>query len=163
MVVAGTKCLGGNDWDYAVAVLDANGQPDTGFNGSGRRTVAFDLGGRNRDVARAVSIESINSFLILPTHITLAGFAFNSSGGYQFALTRLDFTGIVDPTFGTNGKATFDFNLGGADDFANAMAVRGREAWVAGSAQRAAAGDYDFVVQRVLANDTIFRSRLEQH
>ncbi|HJU40779.1 MAG TPA: hypothetical protein VJ724_14510, partial [Tahibacter sp.] len=70
VVVAGTKCLGGNDWDYAVAVLDANGQPDTGFNGSGRRTVAFDLGGANRDVARAVSLESIGDLAFFPTHLT---------------------------------------------------------------------------------------------
>lgn len=163
VVIAGTKCLGDGDWDYAVAKLDVNGQLDAGFNGTGRRTVAFDLGGANRDVARAVSLESIADFALFPTHITLAGFAYNSSGGYQFGLTRLTFGGAVDTTFGTNGRATFDFALGGNDDFANALVVRGREAWVAGTAQRATAGDYDFVFQRLFAGDMVFGSRFERH
>ncbi|WP_257385973.1 hypothetical protein [Tahibacter caeni] len=166
VVVAGTSCRSGADWDYAVAVLDANGQLDAGFDGDGRRTIGVDIGGLNRDVAKAVSIESIASFLIQPTHITLAGFALNTQtagAGYDIALTRLNFAGNVDTSFGTNGRATFGPNLGnGNNDFGNTVLVRGRQAWVAGSLQRATAGDYDFGVLRLFANDTIFGSHFER-
>lgn len=166
VVIAGTSCISGADWDFAVVMLDEAGQLDTGFNGSGRRTVEFDLGGANRDVAKAVAIESIASLLIAPTHITLAGFALNTapaSSGYEIALTRLDFAGGVDTRFGTNGRATFAPNLGSANnDFGNALQVRGYRAWVGGTIQRSAAGDYDFAAIRLLANDTIFASRFER-
>lgn len=167
VVIAGTACISAADWDFAVALLDEAGQLDTGFNGGGRRTVEFDLGGANRDVAKAVSIESIASFLLAPTHITLAGFALNTapaSSGYEIALTRLSFTGGVDTRFGLNGRATFAPNLGNANnDFGNALQIRGYRAWVGGTIQRANAGDYDFAAIRLFANDAIFASRFERH
>jgi uncharacterized delta-60 repeat protein len=167
VVIAGTTCVTGADWDFAVAMLDASGQLDTGFNGSGRRSVAFDLGGANRDVAKAVSIESIGSFLLTPTHITLAGFALNTSpatSGYEMALTRLSFAGGVDTRFGNNGRAVIAPNLGNANnDFGNALQIRGNRAWVGGTLQRATAGDYDFAAIRLFANDVIFASRFERH
>ena len=167
VVIAGTSCVAGADWDFAVAMLDESGQIDTGFNGTGRRTVEFDLGGANRDVAKAVSIESIGSFLFAPTHVTLAGFALNpapASAGYEIALTRLTFSGAADTRFGVNGRATFAPNLGNANnDFGNALQIRGYRAWVGGTIQRANAGDYDFAAIRLFANDAIFASRFERH
>ncbi len=88
---------------------------------------------------------------------------YRTAGTWDYAVAMLNFNGGLDTTFGTNGKATFDMALGGVDDFANALVVRGREAWVAGTAQRATAGDYDFVLQRLFANDVIFGSRFERH
>ena len=150
-----------------MAVLDENGLPDTGFDGDGRRTIGLDVGGLNRDVAKAVSLESIGSFALGPTHITLGGFALNTQtagAGYDLALARVAFDGTLDTSFGNGGRVSYGVNLGsGNNDFGNAMAVRNRRAWIGGSIQRASAGDYDFAVLRVLANDTIFTSRLERH
>lgn len=166
VVIAGTHCVSGNDWDYAVAVLDANGALDTGFNGSGRRTIGFDIGGLNRDVAKSVSLEGIGQFVLSPTHITLGGFALNTQtagAGYDFAMTRVSFTGAVDTTFGTNGRFSYGFNLGNTNnDFGNAMIVRNRRAWIGGSVQRTSSGDYDFGVLRLFATDVIFASAFER-
>ncbi len=166
VVIAGTNCVAGNDWDYAVAVLDEDGALDNDFNGTGRRTVGFDIGGLNRDVAKGVALENISTVTLGPTHITLGGFALNTQtagSGYDFALTRLTFTGGVDTSFGTNGRATYPINLGSTNnDFANALVVRGRKAWIGGSLQRVSTGDYDFGVLRLFANDTIFGSQFER-
>lgn len=167
VVIAGTQCRSGNDWDFAVAVLDENGLPDTAFDGDGRRAIGMDIGGLNRDVAKAVSLESIGSFTLGPTHITLGGFALNTQtagAGYDLALARVALDGALDTGFGNGGRVSYGVNLGsGNNDFGNAMAVRNRRAWLGGSIQRASAGDYDFAVLRVFAGDTIFASRLERH
>lgn len=165
VVIAGTHCLSGSDWDFAVAVLDADGLLDAGFNGTGRRTLGIDLGGFNRDVAKSVSLESIGDLVFFPTHILLGGFAYNSAAGagYDFALARLSLDGTLDTSFGNNGRASFGLNLGGSDDFGNAIVANGRNAWIAGTVQRAAPGDFDFGVLRIFANDVIFGSRFERH
>lgn len=166
VVIAGTHCLGNNDWDFAIAVLDENGAPDTGFNSTGRRTIGFDIGGLNRDVAKGVAVESISTTTLNPTHVTLGGFALNTQtagGGYDFAMTRVSLSGAVDTTFGNNGRFSYPFNLGNTnDDFGNALVVRNRRAWIGGSVKRTSNGDYDFGVLRLLASDVIFASALER-
>jgi uncharacterized delta-60 repeat protein len=65
-------------------------------------------------------------------------------------------TGALDPGFGTGGKATVSFDLGGGlDDEARAIALQpDGKVVLAGSAQLSA-GNYDFAVARLNANGTI--------
>jgi len=167
VVLAGTHCVSGDNYDFAVAVLDVDGKLDTNFNGTGKSTINIDLGSANYDVATSVQLEAVGSLPFIPNMITLAGAALNTNAGnpgFDFAMTRLSMTGSIDSTFGTNGRYSFGFNLGGSnDDVANALVIRGREAFLAGSTQRATANDTDFVVTRVFVNDTIFGSEFEQH
>jgi uncharacterized delta-60 repeat protein len=167
VVLAGTHCVSDENYDFAVAVLDADGKLDTNFNGTGKSVINIDLGSANYDVATSVQLEAVDSIAFIPNRITLAGVALNTnagSPGFDFAMTRLSMNGSIDATFGTNGRYSFGFDLGGSnDDVANAMVIRGREAFIAGSTQRATTNDTDFVVARVLVNDTIFSSEFEQH
>src|SRR5262245_10039015 len=79
-----------------------SGGLDPGFGTGGKQTVAFDLGGSNRDTATGVVLQPDGK-------LVLAGTADNR----DFAVARLNPDGTPDPTFGPGGKRTIAFNLGG--------------------------------------------------
>ena len=96
--------------DFAVARLNTSGGLDTTFNGTGKETIAYTLGGDDSSGANAVALQSNGS-------IVLAGFATESSEAYNsttqtwsgvtktdLALVRLTTAGALDTTFGTGGK-----------------------------------------------------------
>ena len=93
-----------------VVRLNANGTPDTSFDGDGRLTVPGPAGNQLRDM------------LLQPDgKIVLAGFISSDfAGGGVFRVTRLNADGTPDRAFGTNGAANIDF--GGAA-FATAAAL----------------------------------------
>jgi uncharacterized delta-60 repeat protein len=141
--------------DFAVARLTSTGALDTTFNGTGKQTVAFDLGGSNVDVAAAVTLQPDG-------RIVLAGYTQrNATGDYDFAVARLASTGALDTTFDGDGKRTIFFDRGGGlDDRAASVALQpDGKIVVAGSAQYNATGDYDFAVARLTSTgalDTTF-------
>jgi uncharacterized delta-60 repeat protein len=79
-----------------VGRLNADGSPDTSFNGTGIRTLGSGFG----DVGRDVAVQADGKILVL-------GF-----GGVDFKLTRLNPNGSVDTGFGSGGTATIDFGAG---------------------------------------------------
>jgi uncharacterized delta-60 repeat protein len=92
--------------------LGDGGDPVPSFGASG--FVATDFAGGN-DAANAVA----------PTpdgKIIAAGLATMPTTGTDFALARYDGSGILDSTFGTNGKVTTDFF--GANDGARSLVVQ---------------------------------------
>jgi uncharacterized delta-60 repeat protein len=147
LVVAGqTNRAGTNppNSDFAIARLRADLTLDPSFNGTGIRTVAFDLGGDGADVAGAVAI--------LPDGKILAtGATRTASSGVDAALLRLNTDGTRDTSFGNNGAAWFDFGRQ-LDDLANTVKLdaAGR-IWIAG-ARQFSGSDSDFVVARVRAD-----------
>jgi uncharacterized delta-60 repeat protein len=104
--------------------------------------------------------------------IILVGAAqMNQHGDYDFAVTRLNADGSLDTTFGTNGKKTISFNLGGTDtngnqvnslDVANCVAIQNDgKIVIGGYAQRDGNGNFDFAVVRLNTDgslDTTFSS-----
>lgn len=104
--------------------------------------------------------------------IILVGAAqMNQHGDYDFAVTRLNADGSLDTTFGTNGKKTISFNLGGVDengnqinslDVANCVAIQNDgKIVIGGYAQRDGLGNFDFAVVRLNTDgslDTTFSS-----
>jgi len=86
----------------------APGDPDPGFNGTGKRVI--DFGGD--DTANAVAIQPDGKILIAgsgPTH--------------GFTITRLNHDGSLDLGFGGSGTGIKSLDLGG-DARANAMALQ---------------------------------------
>jgi uncharacterized delta-60 repeat protein len=141
IVVAGQATVAAGDQDFAVARLDTNGTLDTaGFGPYGQVTIPFNLGGGNTDAAQAVVIQSDGK-------IVLAGFAQTASNGEDFAVARLNTDGTPDasgPGFGSGGKTTIGFDLGGSmNDRAQAVGLQsGGKIVLAGYAQTANGADF---------------------
>ena len=105
------------------------------------RTLAFDLGGDNADVAGAIGIQPDGK-------IVVAGSARTASRGFDAALLRLNTDGSRDSSFGNNGVAWFDFGRQLDDLLSTVMVDAAGRIWIAGSRQFSGA-DRDFIVARV--------------
>jgi uncharacterized delta-60 repeat protein len=114
-VVAGTFTPGGGTvHDIALARLNADGSPDTGFGSGGRVTLDFGLTGSNQQAA-AVAVQADGRILVGGSVAT------NGSGAWEFALARFTAAGGLDVSFGAGGKETFAF---GGDDFLTGLALQ---------------------------------------
>lgn len=93
----------------------APGDLDTSFGGTGK--VVTDFSGRE-DFGNAVAVQADGKIVVV-------GFTRNggtgSSSTEDFALTRYNPDGSLDPNFGSGGRVQTDF---GADDRAKAVAIR---------------------------------------
>jgi uncharacterized delta-60 repeat protein len=81
---------------FAVVRLRADGAFDTTFDGDGRATYGWDLGGSNDDDAEAIAVQPDGRLLVAGT---LAGVDDETA----FAVLRLTGSGAVDTSFGANG------------------------------------------------------------
>jgi len=95
------------DQDFAAAVYDKRGMPDTHFNVTGRSTI--DMGGDDTASGGAFGPEDT---------VIAAGDTFSASD--QFAVARWTKNGAADPSFGTGGFTTTAI---GGDSGAFAMAL----------------------------------------
>ncbi len=141
IVVAGTgESTSGNN-DFAVARFNSTGNLDFTFNNTGRELVDF---GSSNDVARDVKIDANNNIL-------LAGWAATGTqGDLNFALARLNPGGMLDNTFGNQGKVTTDFGQN-RDDAAYSVVIETGGFIVAGgyaTLQKGANTDTDFALAR---------------
>ena len=151
MVIAGSaeRNRSGN-YDFAIARVTANGDMDKSFAGTGKRTVAFDLGGARDDGATSVALQG--------TNIVMGGFAQRDlDGDFDFAAVRLKSNGNLDKSFSNDGRQTVNFDLGGvSDDEALAIAPQADGRLVlAGFVQLTDAGNYDYGVARLTPNGSL--------
>src|SRR5262249_40962988 len=105
--------VGGNNNDFALARLNADGSLDTGFGAAGRTMTDFSNG---NDQAFAVAVDSTGKLVVV-------GSATNRTTGIDFALARYDSNGNLDTTFGTGGKVTTPVSPGSDTDQALAVAI----------------------------------------
>jgi uncharacterized delta-60 repeat protein len=108
IAVAGTDGAGSGFPDFAVALYNSNGEPDTGFSDDGKNNLTF--GGH--DFGQAVLIQPDGK-------IVVAGVT-DGGGTNDFAVARFTTAGAPDPDF--NGGSGLTINLGG-DDQAFAVAL----------------------------------------
>jgi uncharacterized delta-60 repeat protein len=109
IVVAGFAQTATNGADFAILQLNTDGSRDTGFNLTGRVSVAFDFSGSTSktDVANQVAIDSQG-------RIVAAGSANRSpTAGDDMAVIRLLPNGQLDSNFSADGRAAIAFDLGG--------------------------------------------------
>ena len=105
LVVAGTtRPVSGQQDDFVVVRYNPDGTPDATFDGDGH--VCIDVGAGSPDRGEEVLVLADGRLLVAGT----------SAG--DFALVRLLANGSVDPSFGTGGRATYDF--GGTDELRDA-------------------------------------------
>jgi uncharacterized delta-60 repeat protein len=98
--------VGDSNFRVAVVRLKTNGALDASFEGDGRKLFSWGPIGR----AQAVVVAPNGKLLV-------AGFSGPEGGNIQVA--RLNADGLLDKTFGVDGKAAVDF---GGDDFGLAVA-----------------------------------------
>ncbi len=97
IAVAGWAHDSGSQGDqFAVVRLLANGAFDNSFDGDGRKTFGWDLGGSNDDSAHALAVQPDGRLLV-------AGTALGVNNESVFAVARLTGTGALDNSFGANG------------------------------------------------------------
>jgi len=99
ILAAGFADGGSSGRDFAVARYDSHGILDTTFGVGGKATVDF-FGGV--DEAKSIAFQPDG-------RIVLAGSAFNGTTLADFALARFNADGILDTSFGDQGKVTTDF------------------------------------------------------
>ncbi len=126
-----------------LAALPAAAQVslDASFDGDGRRTVSFDLDSAAADRARRI-FPTAGGYLVV-------GQASNSPG-LALALTRLNLSGQIDPSFGTNGKRTYAV---GTPEIVDAVQDSQGRVIFAGNA--AVSGGSDVLLGRVLPNGEV--------
>jgi uncharacterized delta-60 repeat protein len=137
--------------DFAVTRLNPDGSLDTTFGTNGKKTIAFDLGGDNTDVATCVAIQADGK-------IVIGGYSqITISGNVDFSVARLNTDGSLDTTFSSDGKATVAFDAGGNDnDGASGVAIQSDGKIVlAGYATRAFNGISDFAIARLNTDGTL--------
>ncbi len=89
IVVVGEVQVSTNDRDFGIARLLENGSLDPGFQGTGKRTIPFDLSSSNTD--RAVAVEATSNLIYIAGTATdngvdrLAFARLLNSGGYHTA------------------------------------------------------------------------------
>lgn len=132
--------------DFAVVRLDPDGSLDPTFGGgTGKTTIAFDLGGGNDDRALAVALQPDGK-------IVVAGAA-NGPTGYEMAVVRLLTDGSRDTSFNASGRVTVPFEApppaaSDAEAFSVAIDAAGRV--VLGGSAIVVQGSYDFALARLL-------------
>ena len=98
-IVVGGKAYTGTTYNFLLLRYNANGTLDNKFAGGGLVTTALASG--STDFGNSVAIESNGSIL-------LGGQTFTRAYT-DFGLVRYKSTGIVDSSFGTNGRVHTDF------------------------------------------------------
>jgi uncharacterized delta-60 repeat protein len=101
IVVSGGAAWNTRHANFALVRFDTDGTLDTTFGGDGKVTTSFT---RGRDFANEVVVQADGK-------LVAGGYASYSrtNGSSRFALARYDADGMLDPTFGGDGKVTTNF------------------------------------------------------
>jgi len=129
---------------FALARYNTDGTLDTAFGTGGK--VTTDLPSTN---ARALALVRQSD-----GKLVAAGVAFQSIGGFNFALVRYNGDGSLDASFGEGGKVTTDFS--NSVDGAEALVLQPDGKFVAaGLATQTFSGGQNFALARYLSNGTL--------
>jgi len=155
ILLAGQVTLSLGNLDMGVVRLNSNSTDDFTFGTGGKVGIAFDLAGPGSDPALDLILQDDGKILV-------AGGAETLGGDRDFAVARLETSGILDGTFSGDGKTTVAFDLGGSgEDFVFGMALEADGRIVVAGRADGPSGNRDFGVARLDANgalDTTFGS-----
>ena len=141
----------GSTADFAVVRLDADGSLDPTFGGgTGKTTIAFDLGGDNDDQALSVALQPDGK-------IVVAGSANAGANGYVFAVARLLTDGSRDTGFNASGRVTIPFGTPSAplDATAFSVAIDNAGRIILGGDAGNAQSSNDFALARLLPDGAL--------
>ncbi|MBV9960279.1 MAG: VCBS repeat-containing protein, partial [Acidobacteria bacterium] len=148
ILVSGDGTVSNYEVDFALARYNANGTPDTAFDGDGKLTTRFFF----QNFARAYALK------IQPDGKILAAGSAGVIGDYRFGLARYNADGSADQSFGTSGVQTLTFP-GYARADGNAVALQADGRIIVGGDAFSYSEDYNFALARFTSNgqlDTSF-------
>ncbi|MDB5338534.1 MAG: hypothetical protein JWN70_4153, partial [Planctomycetaceae bacterium] len=93
------------DFDFSVSRLTSVGELDTLFASDGKKSIPFNMGGSDYDIANGMALQSDGKIVIVGAAMA------SDPSNTDFAVTRIDSEGELDTSFGTNGKKTIPFDL----------------------------------------------------
>ncbi|MCX7262695.1 MAG: hypothetical protein NTX67_08030 [Burkholderiales bacterium] len=149
ILVAGSSR--GNNTDFSLIRLNANGSLDTSFDGDG---IALIGAGASFGTGRAISLQADGKILVAGS---------SDLGGNKFSLIRLNANGSLDTSFvgsldtSLYGAGKVNIPVGLKDSFASAIALQADgNILVAGSSNwRSTGGNLDFSLIRLNANGSL--------
>ncbi len=151
-LVAGGLAFNPNtgNYDYALARYNTNGSLDATFGPAtlpGRVTTDFDG-----------SYDQVMDLLLQPDGKIIApGEEVNPITQFNFAITRYNTDGTLDPTFGPNGRVSLDW-FGGLDGIHAAVLQPDGKVVVSGDIESPATQSKDFAAMRYLVADPSYIS-----
>jgi serralysin len=137
---------GSSGFDFAITRYDANGNPDTAFDGDGVFTASF---GNNTASANAMVLQEDGKIIV-------AGYGWSGSS-WDFGVARLTTAGALDTTFSGDGKTLISVDAGGTLETVNAIALQADgKILLAGNTQGSGDGNQqDAVLIRLNADGTL--------
>ncbi len=133
----------GADAEFLAVRLTAAGQLDNSFDGDGFWEYGFDNGTEVRDVATAVVVQNDGKILIAGT------ISASSTGDRDFGLVRLTSSGLLDPSFDSDGL--LEISVGSMSDAVTDLKVLADgKIFVAGYKDFGV--DSDFAIQKLHSN-----------
>lgn len=117
IVVAGTAEVanGTEKYDFGVARFNANGTIDGGFGSGGVATININ----DNDIAEGIALQKDGKILV--------GGTSNKDGDANYTVVRYTSGGVLDPSYGVGGIATYDlatFGSAGSYDLGHGMAIQ---------------------------------------
>ena len=141
IVVAGCVSQGGY-CNFGVARYNADGSPDTTFDGDGKVTLAFT---NNIDEVRAVAVQSDGKIVVVGT----TGFASSPPQTNDIAVARFNVDGSLDNTFDGDGKVIINQAL---FEYAMDVAIQPDGKIVLAGSRAISGEDQNIVVHRLNPN-----------
>ncbi|MCZ6691786.1 MAG: hypothetical protein O7H41_19535 [Planctomycetota bacterium] len=143
IVVAGYS-ESNNGSDMAIWRFNADGTPDTTFNGQGWVTHNQSVGGNdNDDEGHDVVIDGAGRILV-------TGYARSLINSHDMVIWRFNPTGSIETTFGNGGVLMHNNAAGGnRKDFGNAIALDASGRILVAGASKGFQGNFDMAVWRV--------------
>jgi uncharacterized delta-60 repeat protein len=134
-IVVGGSASNGNDFDFAIACYNINGNLDNTFGNNGKQTTKM---GSSDDFGYSLAIQNDGK-------IVFAGYTSVGTDNH-FAVVRYNINGSPDSTFNGNGKQTAD--LGSDMQIGNSVAIQGNGKIVVAGYTPGQTGNNDFAVAR---------------
>ena len=104
-IIAVGQIYTSNQYDFAAIKFNSQGNIDTTFASNGKFTIGFGID----DFCNSILVQSDNKIIMGGYSSNWDGFNVNSIFT-QFSLVRIHNNGIIDSTFGNNGKFELDFD-----------------------------------------------------
>lgn len=143
ILVAGTAEVSANSkkYDFAVARFNADGTIDGGFGSGG--VLSLDI--NDNDIADGIALQKDGKILV--------GGTSNENGDANYTVVRYSSGGVIDPSYGVGGVATYDmaaFGSAGSKDHGYGMTIQSDDkVLLTGFCTSAALGNGNVVTMRL--------------